>query len=473
MKKHLILGFFLSSVLCQAQTIPDSNFETWALPSYGSYEDPTGWMTINATMSYLGALPSVSKSTTAFSGTYAANVQNVLANYSGTDTLFGGYMSADVDITGQALPEYLKGHIKYSLAPGEQALISFAYKVVDTSGYETDYVIGIKRFEGSSASYIPFTIPTYAWYYPKRMSNVLSITISTYNYWGNGAVAVSSTSNLTVDSLAFGGTVTAPVVTAGPTISNGDFENWGSYENVTTPTNWFSIAALQELDTLAIIKSTDAYSGNFALQMAIDPVGFPQLEYTLLKPGLGSKFVQGYSKFDLAPGDTVVGYLSKYTTETGLDGQLIDSIVFTGSQATYQGFSLSFDGKIADGDTLALQFLAFRGGMLSHNRLETNSSTFLLDDVHLSAFPLGLDNAGSQPVGYTVSPNPSSTGVFQVKSSQKLDHLQVFDAWGKKVEASISANPTSTLLDISQHARGIYYVTQQDGDTKISFKIIY
>lgn len=466
MKRITTLFLSLSAALAIGQTIPNGDFENWQ----STPEAPTGWETTNSLATFLQGVPPVTKLTDKFSGTYAANLRNFAGKVNGKDTLFGGYMHTEVDITNQPLPAYLKGHIKYSLAAGDKAVVMFGYKVIE-DGRETQYILGMKTFEGTNANYIPFTVPTLGNYYPDKKSNTLTIGISSYNFW-NSSVAVSASSNVTIDSLAFGGSITPPVIVAGNSVANGDFSIWNNGEEIKTPQNWFLASPLQEASSNQISQSTDAHTGPYALQLGIDPSLFPTFLYTFIKPSAGSKFVIGYSKFDLGPKDTVIAAISKYTKNSGLEGELLDSIVFTGSQSSYKAFSLSFDGKISAGDTLALQFFAFNGDFFDNFRLAADP-TFLLDDLTLSTVPLALSEEQLAASSWTVSPNPSANGVFTLRSTQPLDQLQVFDILGNKVDANVLVGQGITTLDISQQARGIYYVTQQKENSKYTSRIVY
>ncbi len=472
MKKIFTLLFACSIATTFAQTIPSNDFETWQPASIGPYEEPSGWNTLNPAMFALGGIPSVTKVTSKFSGTYAANLRNVAINQGGLDTIIGGLLYTDIDITGKPLPGYLKGHIKYSLQPGDVGIISYGYKTKDLNGNITNFIVGIKKFEGSSSSFIPFTIKTNAQYYPFRKSELLTLNITSYNYWSQNPVAFSSQSNLTIDSLGFGGQSNPPTIVTGPTVSNGSFDNWYNIEGAKTPDSWFQGSALQFADTLAITQSKDAHSGNYALQLGIDPASSPAFIYTFIKPTTDQKFINGFSKFSLGKGDTVMAYLTKYTEQAGLDGDLIDSIIFTGNQDQYKAFALKINGKVKAGDTLALQFAAFNPNQFNNFRLEANPA-FLVDDISIGAFPLAIPEEMSENTKLTVSPNPSANGIFNVRNLNNPESVKVYDVLGNSVEATISGSPEGTMIDISRNPRNVYFINAEKNNTRSVFRIAY
>lgn len=74
-KLNILFAILLSGSLSMAQSIPNPGFETWV--NNGSYEDPQGWGTFNF-MSLYGNPVTATKSTDAFSGTYAIRMESKL-----------------------------------------------------------------------------------------------------------------------------------------------------------------------------------------------------------------------------------------------------------------------------------------------------------------------------------------------------------------------------------------------------------
>jgi len=470
MNKLFTTLFALSSTISIAQiSIPNNSFEDWDVSIYQD-TNCVGWKSPGSTvMKVLGENSSVKPVYGGYSSNSALLIRNVYS--SSFDTLFGGLVFADISIKGKLLPTYLKGHIKHNLVSGEKAIISYGYKTTDLEGYVTIYALGFKTFTGTNSTYIPFKINTNSDFYPKRLSDTLQILVSSYNYFSKNAVAVSESSNLTIDSLGFFGQVQNPVISAGNTIANGDFSSWYDLENIKAPSNWYVTGLMQDITPGQVSQSNDAQSGATALQLGVDPTGTPVGVYTYFKPTSGTKFVNGYTKFDLGVGDTVLAYISKYSKTEGLDGPILDSMIFTGGQVSYKSFSLKFDGKIQAGDTLALQFFAYNSSQFENLRIEANSK-ILIDNVTLGATPLAIENEDVLNITLAVSPNPSSSGLFNIHSNQKMENLKVYNSTGIEMKIETIYSEKSALINLSQNQHGIYYLVQEGKNNK-RVKLVY
>jgi hypothetical protein len=134
MKKIVLLSFIAFSFSSHAQqTIPNAGFETWT--NSFIYEEPTGWATLNPGIA-LGVPTTVTKSTSAHSGTYAAKLKTVGADFDGdnvVDTIPGIAFLGTLDIISQTtnegipfsgMPDTLAAWTKYnSPSANDQFLI--------------------------------------------------------------------------------------------------------------------------------------------------------------------------------------------------------------------------------------------------------------------------------------------------------------------------------------------------------------
>ncbi len=134
MKKIVLLSVIAFSLSTHAQqTIPNAGFETWT--NSFIYEEPTGWATLNPGIA-LGLPTTVSKSTSAHSGTYAAKLKTVGADFDGdnvVDTIPGIAFLGTLDIISQTtnegipfsgMPDTLAAWTKYnSPSANDQFLI--------------------------------------------------------------------------------------------------------------------------------------------------------------------------------------------------------------------------------------------------------------------------------------------------------------------------------------------------------------
>ena len=106
MKKIVLFSVIAFSLTAKAQqTITNAGFETWT--NSFIYEEPTGWATLNPAIA-LGIPTTVTKSTSAHSGTYAAKLKTVGADFDGDnviDTIPGIAFLGTLDIISQSTNE--------------------------------------------------------------------------------------------------------------------------------------------------------------------------------------------------------------------------------------------------------------------------------------------------------------------------------------------------------------------------------
>src|SRR3990172_7805906 len=77
MKKLILTISAISSLVIGAMAQPDFGFEAWTNVPFGSIQDPNGWASLNALVSF-GGTQSVFKETTApFAGTASAQITTV------------------------------------------------------------------------------------------------------------------------------------------------------------------------------------------------------------------------------------------------------------------------------------------------------------------------------------------------------------------------------------------------------------
>jgi len=104
--------------------IPNAGFEQWT--SFGTYEDPAGWTSLNLLTSSLGAAASCEQYTPASAGSYAVKVTTRLLP--GLGVLPGMLLSgnADAEVDGfpyASRPQALNGKWRADLATGDEATV--------------------------------------------------------------------------------------------------------------------------------------------------------------------------------------------------------------------------------------------------------------------------------------------------------------------------------------------------------------
>jgi hypothetical protein len=163
MKKIVLLSFIAFSFSSHAQqTIPNAGFETWT--NSFIYEEPTGWATLNPGIA-LGVPTTVTKSTSAHSGTYAAKLKTVGADFDGdnvVDTIPGIAFLGTLDIISQTtnegipfsgMPDTLAAWTKYnSPSANDQFLIIATLTKWNAALGMRDDIASATIFSGSNTS---------------------------------------------------------------------------------------------------------------------------------------------------------------------------------------------------------------------------------------------------------------------------------------------------------------------------------
>lgn len=163
MKKIVFLSVIAFSLSAHAQqTIPNAGFETWT--NSFIYEEPTGWATLNPGIA-LGVPTTVTKSTSAHSGTYAAKLKTVGADFDGdnvVDTIPGIAFLGTLDIISQTtnegipfsgIPDTLAAWTKYnSPSANDQFLIIATLTKWNAALGMRDDIASATIFSGSNTS---------------------------------------------------------------------------------------------------------------------------------------------------------------------------------------------------------------------------------------------------------------------------------------------------------------------------------
>lgn len=152
MKKSIfLLSILFLSLASFAQTIPNSDFESWESNTLPPYEQPDPWNTPNPYTSILGQV-SVSKSNDAFSGSYSAQLKTIEIEYASNKIYAPGlltyadfkidFISLDYTFGGgvflQQKVSKLKGKYKYQGAEGDSAsVLIYCYRHPEGQGIDT------------------------------------------------------------------------------------------------------------------------------------------------------------------------------------------------------------------------------------------------------------------------------------------------------------------------------------------------
>lgn len=449
MKKILLsLSVIFSGITASAQF---EGFENWTQNQIQSLEDYE--------TSASEGLITTSQSTDAHSGTYSVKleVQQLL----GGDTAFGYFISGNPD----------------DMTPGQQVTLNDVDSVVGY--YKADFV------SGDSALFIVVTTlmgnPT--------GGNLYYITQSASN-WTRFAFYVGAGA---ADSLMIGAANGDPVneifgvpgswimfddiqlkSSSGVTqnILNSSFENWSpitwdNLNNWETSSQWYIGEPV-----LPVMKTTDAYSGNFAVELNtfIDSRG--DTSWASLTNGhFGENQITGGVPFSGNP--TAVEFYYQFAP-SGLDTAYVNvEFKKTGFMSQWGGTSII---NAASSYTLA-NFPLF--GLNSPDSVLINiqggrkpGTQFIVD--HLSfVFPVGVSEIVDveKIVAY---PNPVKE-VLNIRFNLKVDKnikLRLVDITGKELTnidfGNLSVGTYNQTFDVSNYSSGVYFIEFLiDGQKKV------
>lgn len=212
----LLVGLCASLGLAAQSPIPAGDFEAWSPGTGNQYEEPTGnwWTTLNA-LKLLGGPATVTKTTDAHGGTYAAKMTSGQWN---TILLPGLLVSGDFDansstflITGQPFtdrPSTFQGWYKYFPANGDSAGIAALLTRWDAANGRRD-TLGIAAIVlyDTVATYTEYVLP---FVYSSLTAAPDSLTLALVSSQGGNNFIGQPGSTLYADDLSFDYALASP-----------------------------------------------------------------------------------------------------------------------------------------------------------------------------------------------------------------------------------------------------------------------
>jgi hypothetical protein len=193
------IGVILSSSAALAQ-IPNGGFENWT--NFGTYQDPTGWSSLNVLSVTLGG-PVSCEQVPGATGTYGAKVTTV--NIPGVGLLPGLLIIGDPDAGSDGFafttrPAALNGKWRTALGSGDQASVTVTLSRWNAATQERDVIgTGASVVSTNVAAWTNFSMPiTYAGAADPDTASIFIISSL------GASVAGSS---ISVDDLSFGAAV--------------------------------------------------------------------------------------------------------------------------------------------------------------------------------------------------------------------------------------------------------------------------
>jgi len=268
------------------------------------------------------------------------------------------------------------------------------------------------------------------------------------------------------------------------TLSNFDLEEWttsdsGLYEEPNAP--WKTANPAVDFAGGAAVnpveKTTDAYSGNYAVKMESATIFFTftagalwtgDFEINITDPAESAQFgvpyegtptnVQFYYKYFPVNGDSMGIYtiLRKWNPTT----QQQDTIAYAEvrqSETTdeYTLFDLELDYFIPNIQPDSIE-IAFTSSAAGFEYMGQIGSRLFVDEVKLIDF-VGITDVLTQEVKVSTSPNPATDHLqFGLDKTIPNAQLLIFDAMGRQINTLIFTTNTPQL-DVSAWQSGTYY----------------
>ena len=423
-------------------TIPNSGFENWTTTTYQKLDNYT---TEPAFILFVLDSMVVSRDTDRIAGYYSIKMQTII---SGTDTVFGFFTSGDFDTENgfpySQRPDSLVGYYKCDVQAGDSAFV-----VVRFSSAGSIFSFSLQEFTGIQANWTRFSLPLNLLQTPDSMF-IAAVSSNAIN-----EINIQNGSMLMLDSLHFVGTgITQQIL-------NGDFENWSdvSYEE---PDDWSTLnAATSDGPKDAVTKTTDSYSGTYALRLETiealgDTIGF------ITNGIFGDSTIIGGHPFSIVF-DTLVGNY-KYSP-IGLDtaailfnflrnGNDIGSVAqLLAATSNYRQFSVPFVLPQTP-DTLIIYVYS------SVSNVPAIGSTLFLDDLKLKSIITSLDKQHPDIQTITLYPNPTESVLkLQMEGLNGKIELQIIDQLGRRYfRYQFDGANVNQEIDVSKLKSGQYYL---------------
>jgi len=470
MKKTAVTFFVLFFIVLagKSQTITNAGFENWS--NQFLYEDPDGYTSSN-TLS-LGALsePNALKTTDAFSGNFAVSLETIQTT-EGTvkGAVYIGQIDEDMIWGGIPFTERadsVTGYVKYDVMPNDTAYVGVLFKKLGQP-----LGVCLVTFLGTQNEYHYFSQPV-QWFIPVVSPDTIVVAILSSALFGDPVVG----SKLTIDDVSFVGTTGQ--------FPNGDFENWTEYYSEEAD-GWLSTNIFSKsLGLTPVIKSSDSYEGNFAVQLESMMTYFDDTLAGITNGHLSfdgpvggmpvaqiPETLSGYYKYSAGENEEASANVRmfRYNASLGESELLAEESLVLEPSANYVPFELNVEyNAYPPPDTVNI-FLS-----VENSYQEKTGGVLLVDDLNITFKPVGVEVMENELTG-RVFPNPSRDEIF-IESPEIVNKeavISIFNANGFEV---INKRLTSDIpvmgLDVSNLSPGIYFYRIKTGNKLMQGKIV-
>lgn len=445
-----MMVFFLTSGVLQGQNVPNGDFELWTLKTL--YEDPQGFVTLNAQVTAMGGgAPSVEKTTDSQTGTYAARLVTTKVHGDIAPGMLStgthGNMGQGVPYTDT--PDSISFLVKQNLAPGDTAAAMVMFTAMGNPVGMVDFL-----FSDTATGY-ELHKKEVNWFAPGVSPDSVMVMIITNATMDGGTPG----SSITVDEINFGDAFTQ--------IANHDLENWDVVESE-EPDHWLTFNALSPQGSPTVEKTTDSYTGSYAakitnvLTFTDDTMGFMTNGRFGMDDypagGLGvwenPHTISGYYKYDPQGNDSAVVGVFSYIWDDGANELVIvdSSFLFLGEASTYTPFEvvMNYDSWPLV-DTVNITFVA--GHIDEQPQL---GSQLIVDDIQISYKPVSVTEQDQPRVA--VMPNPASQFVQAKLPEKHYNTLKIYSTDGRLLRKTQIDGKTYVSIPAYDLPRGIIFL---------------
>jgi hypothetical protein len=448
----------MADLPAQTTAIPNDGFENAVIVDYDIPLNYEGMKNSNSVSLVKTGQATVSKTSDGFSNSYALKLETKIRN---ADTIYGYITNANplssANIGGSPYaekPSGLTGFYKCSIPSGDTAVILLAFK------YQGNFLgIATQKFSGNVSAYTRFTLPVNL---PMAPDTVI-FRIGSSDFLVNKFNGLPG-SMLQLDSLSFTGVATQPDG------MNGDFESWNTYHFMKV-LNWQS-----QGDSVRL--STDANSGNYALQLQVENVNGAAYIDNATSGTYSFGWPTGGNPYFLMM-DSLIGYY-KMLSPAGDSGLISATCYQQGSAigsayqtlppaASYTRFAVPISLTQVP-DTIRIDISAAFSSA-------TIGTVLLVDDIHLFSESLSttvLQSAAQNPIHVYPNPVTSSFSISGNTGSDGPSLLSLYTEKGSLIYRQDVRSKGIPGLQISlrDFPKGIYLLKLEQAGKVFSQKII-
>jgi hypothetical protein len=465
-----MLLIFCNFTFCSgfAQSIPNPGFENWSMKYI--VDSLINWGTFNSDAYPLNDHVNVSRSMDSRHGKYSVKLETIVANltryysyrlgaFAYQGRIFLGNPFSFPSRTGIPYtdrPDSLNFSYKSDIAGGDEALFQLHFYRYDTSlqkrffiGFDTFSIRGKHTNWADTAIKLSYNSKTI-------LPDTILVLISTGRQSGN---------TLFLDNLQFTG------ANKPQQLPNNDFENWDSSSYLNTE-GWYGFNDLadESQSIPSITKSTDAHSGQYAMQIQTREFSKSLRDDTfgLVSAGNFDSRIRPSGGFASSKRPNKFSFYYKYTPSVGTDsanagiwlrknGKTLDStIISLPASSTYVPYQMmlpNIPGNVPD--TINIMFASSNWFARKRGAKMVAGSTLLVDDLAFDTVT-GIEAEKKNIQSVIVFPNPA-TGSF---------YLQCYKLNAEPVELILSSmlgrQIFTSHIPIGRQDNHQYYINSND-----------